>query len=73
MFQVERTAWASGLGPILCVPSQSGAASRSGELSRLVREGLVPLGLRVVVTSRPEGVKVEDFRNQFVILSSGDF
>ena len=58
--------------PHSCAPSESGAASRSGELSQLVREGLVPLGLRLVVTSRPEGVKVEDFGQQFVILSPGD-
>eukprot|EP00966_Prymnesium_polylepis_P009559 220508-Prymnesium_polylepis.1 len=44
------------------------AAGRRETISSFVRDALVPAGLRVVCTSRPEGVEVDDFKSRFVIL-----
>ena len=44
------------------------AARLKDNISRLVREHLVPMGIRLLCTSRPEGVNREDFRAHFVIL-----
>jgi len=43
------------------------AAGRRNTVSRFVREVLVPEGFRVVCTSRPEGVSVDDFLARFVV------
>jgi len=44
------------------------AAGRRATISRFIREVLVPSGLRIVCTSRPEGVELADFKPRFVIL-----
>jgi hypothetical protein len=43
------------------------AAGRKANVSKLIREVLVPIGLRVMCTSRPEGVKKSAFAKSFVI------
>ena len=43
------------------------AAGRKKAISSFVREVLVPSGVRVVCTSRPEGVRLKDFSGRFVI------
>eukprot|EP00966_Prymnesium_polylepis_P271540 6273580-Prymnesium_polylepis.1 len=44
------------------------AAGRRDIISSFVRDALVPYGLRVVCTSRPEGVDIEEFKEHFVIV-----
>mmetsp|Transcript_2992 Transcript_2992/g.8957 ORF Transcript_2992/g.8957 Transcript_2992/m.8957 type:complete len:1166 (+) Transcript_2992:1503-5000(+) len=44
------------------------AAGRRDSISALVCDVLVPFGLRVFCTSRPEGVDIELFKSRFVIL-----
>ena len=43
------------------------AAGRREAVSRFVREVLVPEGFRVVCTSRPEGVNLDNFMSRFVV------
>eukprot|EP00519_Triparma_laevis_P008571 CAMPEP_0182519176 /NCGR_PEP_ID=MMETSP1321-20130603/44958_1 /TAXON_ID=91990 /ORGANISM="Bolidomonas sp., Strain RCC1657" /LENGTH=1957 /DNA_ID=CAMNT_0024727141 /DNA_START=127 /DNA_END=5997 /DNA_ORIENTATION=- len=40
------------------------AAGRKETISRLIREILVPSGVRVICTSRPEGVNAQDFHEE---------
>jgi hypothetical protein len=42
------------------------AAAMKGRIEDLVLKQLVPNGLRTVVSSRPEGVRVERYTNFFV-------
>ena len=44
------------------------AAGRRDSISSFVRDVLVLSGLRVVCTSRPESVRVQEFASRFVIL-----
>ena len=43
------------------------AAGRRDVISRLIRHVLVPFGLRVLCTSRPEGVTLSDFEADFTV------
>ena len=45
------------------------AAGRRGTISKFIRELLVHRGVRVVCTSRPEGVDLDDFERHFVIFN----
>ena len=54
---------------ILLLDGLDEAAGWSEWMSLYVREVLVKSGLRVVATSRPEGVPLEPFERQFVILN----
>ena len=45
------------------------AAGRKATVSKLIREVLVPIGLRVMCTSRPEGVRKAAFAKSFVIFN----
>ena len=44
------------------------AAGRKEAVGRFLRQGLVQKGMRVMATSRPEGVRVADYNAQFVVL-----
>ena len=44
------------------------AAGQRDAISRFIREVLVPHGLRVICTSRPEGVTIGDFQKDFTVM-----
>ena len=54
---------------ILIIDGIDEAAGRKDSISRFIRQLLVPLGIRVVCTSRPEGVSTDLFSSHFVILN----
>jgi hypothetical protein len=56
-------------GLILLLDGVDEAAGLSDAIERWVIEDLVPSGVRLVVTSRPEGVKAKNYTRDFVIMS----
>ena len=54
---------------ILVIDGVDEAAGLRQEIEAFVHKELVPSGVRVLVTSRPEGVKTADYRSRFVIMN----
>ena len=54
---------------VLVIDGIDEAAGRRETISRFIREFLVPMGMRIVCTARPEAVEFDNFGADFVVMA----